>query len=75
MPQASLSEVGMVMMALRTDSADLKARPQLSSNRLASSQEAPQVSPSEVAMAVTTVLRTDSADLAAKPNNLPPHSE
>ena len=65
----------MVMMALPTDSANLKAKPQFSSSRLASSQEALQVSRLVVAMAVTTVLRTDSADLAAKPNNPPPHSE
>ena len=63
------------MMALPTDSVDLKAKPQLSSSRHASSQEATQVSLSVVAMAVTTVPRIDSADLAAKPNNPPPHSE
>ncbi len=74
-PQASPSEVAMVMMALPTDSADLKAKPQLSSSRHASSQEAPQVSLLVVAMAVTTVPRIDSVSLAAKPNNPPPHSE
>ncbi len=65
----------MAMMVLPTDSADLKARPQLSSNKLVSSPEVLKVSPLVEATEVTMVLPTDSANLAAKPNDPPPHSE